>query len=163
MHFTGNKITLEFYEEQLYIAFSLSPIKFYKLLFGKIYKAYILDELYQKMTEDELSQLCTDFEAYLEYFKTNDILVEEADKIKYMFHRMFPDNVFAKCFSMAQEEDKIKPYMCKILDETSKKVKYHYLPLKIIANNKKSFNVVVDYNGSGLQLNPLIKGTSEIC
>jgi len=161
MHFTGNKITLEFYEEQLYIAFSLSPTKFYKLLFGKIYKTYILDELYQNITDEELVKICSDFEIYLEYFKANNIFVEEADKCKYMFHRMFPNNVFSKCFSMVQEEDKIKPYMCKILDETSKKVKYHYLPLKIIANKKKSFNVVVDYNGSELQLNPLIKGTSE--
>jgi hypothetical protein len=127
-------------------------------LFGKIYKDYILDEVYKKITDEELSKICTDFEAYLEFFKTNVIVPEEANKSKYKFHVMFPDNVFARSIVNSQLDK--TTYMCKIMGDKSHKIKYHYLPLEIISNNIK-YNVVVDYNGSGLKLNPLIKGESE--
>ena len=135
-----SKINVEYCEDQLTFVFGLSPKEFYRLLFGQIYKEYIADELYQKMTENELDKLCTDFEAYLEYFKTNEIVKEDINKKKYMFHVMFPENVFAKSVT----SDNLRTYMCKIMNERTNKIKYHYLPLEILSKDR-TYNVVIDY------------------
>ena len=147
LHIKESKITIEFCEDQTSFVFTLSPKEFYRMLFGKIYKDYIEDEKYQTMTEEELSKICTDFEAYLEYFKTNEIVPEETNKKKYMFHVMFPENVFARSIIDRKCADKSTTYMCKIFGDKSRKIKYHYLPLEIIANDK-TYNVMVDYNAT---------------
>ena len=143
LHIKESKITIEFCEDQTSFVFTLSPKQFYRLLFGKIYKDYIEDELYQNMTDEELDKICSDFEAYLEYFKTNEIVPEETNKKKYMFHVMFPENVFARSIIDA----KSTTYMCKIFGDKSRKIKYHYLPIEIIANGR-TYNVMVDYNAT---------------
>jgi hypothetical protein len=158
LHIIQNKITIEFCEDNISFVFTPSTPQFYKMLFSKIYKDYIADEVYKKMTDDELSKICTDFEAYLEYFKTNEIVQEETNKKKYRFHVMFPENMFARSIVNSQLDK--TTYMCKIMNERTNKIKYHYLPLEIISNNI-IYNVMVDYNEGGLQLNPLIKGESE--
>jgi hypothetical protein len=145
LHIKESKITIEFCEDQTSFVFTLSPKQFYRMLFGKIYKDYIEDELYQNMTDEELSKICTDFEAYLEYFKTNEIVPEETNKKKYMFHVMFPENVFARSIIDRKCTDKSTTYMCKIFGDKSRKIKYHYLPLEIIAGGR-TYNVMVSMN-----------------
>jgi hypothetical protein len=66
LHIIENKLTIEFCEENISFVFTPSTPQFYRMLFGKIYKDYIADEVYQKMTKDELDQICSDFEAYLD-------------------------------------------------------------------------------------------------
>ena len=144
LHIKENKITIEFCEDQSSFVFTLTPKEFYRMLFGKIYKDYILDEKYQNMTDKELDQICTDFEAYLEYFKTNEIVPEETNKKKYMFHVMFPENVFARSIIDRKCADKSTTYMCKIFGDKSRKIKYHYLPIEIIANDK-TYNVLTTF------------------
>lgn len=143
LYIKEGKVTIEFCDDQLNFVFQ-STTQFYKLLFGKIYKEYIVDERYKNMTDDELTQICSDFESYLEYFNTNEIAKGDANKKKYMFHVMFPDNVFAKCLDAS--EDKMRPYMCKLMDEKSKKIKYHYLPLEMMSKGKTYHAVIATTN-----------------
>jgi hypothetical protein len=103
--------------------------------------------LYQNITEEELSKICTDFEAYLEYFKTNEIVPEETNKKKYMFHVMFPTNVFARSII----DGKSTTYMCKIFGDKSRKIKYHYLPIEIIANGR-TYNVLTTFQAIPLAI-----------
>jgi len=151
LHIKESKITIEFCEDQTSFVFTLSPKEFYRMLFGKIYKDYIKNEVYQTMTDEELSKICTDFEAYLEYFKTNDIVKEETNKKKYMFHVMFPDNMFARSIIDRKCTDKSTTYMCKIMGEISKKIKYHYLPIEIIAKDR-TYNVLTAISSVSLAL-----------
>ena len=53
---------------------------------------------------------------------------------------------FIANFAAAKNKDKYMPkYMCKIIDKSLKKVKYYYLPLAIISNDK-TYNTLIEYN-----------------
>jgi hypothetical protein len=66
----------------------------------------------------------------------------------YAFHTLFPNNGFSKCIR-EKYKTYIPKYMCKIIgikkDNLITKVKYHYLPLAIISNDK-TYNVLIEYN-----------------
>ena len=134
VHIKKNGVYIQFVAEKDVFKYCETPLEFYKVIFG-MYKEYVDNDEYKNMTEEDLVQICNDFELYLNHFNTNEIEYDETNKSKYLFHVLFPNNLFSKCV--------VGTYMSKILDETGKKVKYHYLPIEISANNMV-YNAVIN-------------------
>ena len=167
LYIRENIIFIGFIGEKVVFKYGETPKEFYKMIFGEMFKDYITDENYKNMNNDELAKVCSDFELYLNYFKTTTIDGEDEDKDnnyndkntntdinadinadKYAFHTLFPYNVFSKCIR-EKYKTYIPKYMSKIMgtkhNDSLKKVKYHYLPIAIISNGK-TYNVLIEKN-----------------
>ena len=108
-----------------------------------------------RLSETELKQICDDFESYLNYFKTTEFAeTEDINSDKYAFHTLFPNNAFSKRISEATvskanvseatiSEAYIPKYMYKVRDiKNTKIVKWHYLPLAVVSNDK-TYNALI--------------------
>ena len=135
LHIREERILIEFIEDKVVYAYEQTSKEFYKMVLSKMYE----DFAHATLTKDELLQVSTDFELYI---KTTTQL-EEGDDInsdKYAFHTLFPNNAFSKGIISKGQKTK---YMCKIMDIKNKQhVKYHYLPLAVVSNNK-TYNALI--------------------
>jgi hypothetical protein len=134
LHIREERILIEFIEDEQLFAYEQTSKEFYKMVLCKMYE----DFAHETLTDDELTQSSTDFEVYI---KTT--VIEEGDDInadKYAFHTLFPNNAFSKGIISKGQKTK---YMCKIMDPTNKQhVKYHYLPLAVVSNDK-TYNALI--------------------
>ena len=155
LHIKKNRICIEFIGEKIAFEFSQTPQELYRTIFGEMFKDYITDENYKNMSNVELNKICEDFALYLDYFKTTTIVDEDGENgkncdyinsDKYAFHTLFLENVFSK--TIISKTNKAT-YMCKIMDTKNNnsltKVKYYYLPIAIISNDK-TYNVLIKNN-----------------
>lgn len=155
LHIKENRTFIEFIEEKVAFEYTQTLQEFYKVIFGEMFKNYIMDENYKNMSDVELANICNDFTLYLNYFKMNTIDGDDdngddcndyINTDKYAFHTLFPNNIFSKAIISKTNKDKYIPkYMCKIIDKSLKKVKYYYLPIAIISDGK-TYNVLVENN-----------------
>lgn len=133
LHIREERILIEFIEDKQLFAYEQTSKEFYKMVLGKMYEDFAHDTL----TDEELTQSSTDFEVYI---KTTAIEEgEDVNSDKYAFHTLFPNNAFSKGIISKGEKTK---YMCKIMDPTNKFVKYHYLPLAVVSNDK-TYNALI--------------------
>ena len=135
LHIREERILIEFIEDKVVYAYEQTSKEFYKMVLSKMYE----DFAHATLKEDELLQVCADFELYI---KTT-MQLEEGDDInsdKYAFHTLFPNNAFSKGIISKGKKTK---YMCKIMDIKNKqRIKYHYLPLAVVSNNK-TYNALI--------------------
>ena len=134
LHIREERILIEFIEDKLVFAYEQTSKEFYKMVLGKMYE----DFAHETLTKDELIQVCSDFELYI---KTNEIAEgEDVNSDKYAFHTLFPNNAFSKGIISKGQKTK---YMCKIMDIKNKQhVKWHYLPLAVVSNDK-TYNALI--------------------
>ena len=127
LHIREERILVEFIEDKVVFAYEQTSREFYKMVLSKMYE----DFAHETLNDDELVQVCSDFELYI---KMNEIAVEEdVNSDKYAFHTLFPNNAFSKRIISKGEKTK---YMCKVRDIKNKKlVKWHYLPLAVVSND----------------------------
>ena len=130
LHIREERILIEFIEDKQLFAYEQTSKEFYKMILDKMYE----DFAHATLTDEELTQSSTDFEVYIKTTAGEDI---NADK--YAFHTLFPNNAFSKGIISKGEKTK---YMCKIMDPTNKFVKYHYLPLAVVSNDK-TYNALI--------------------
>jgi hypothetical protein len=135
LHIREERILIEFIEDKLVFTYEQTTSKeFYKMVLGKMYE----DFAHETLTKDELIQVCSDFELYI---KTTGIAEDEdVNSDKYAFHTLFPNNAFSKGIISKGQKTK---YMCKVRDIKNKQhIKYHYLPLAVVSNDK-TYNALI--------------------
>ena len=134
LHIREERILVEFIEDKVVFAYEQTSREFYKMVLSKMYE----DFAHETLNEDELLQVCADFELF---FKPTAIEEgEDVNSEKYAFHTLFPNNAFSKGIISKGEKTK---YMCKIMDIKNKQhVKYHYLPLAVKSNDK-TYNALI--------------------
>lgn len=131
LHIRKERILIEFIEEKTVFAYEQTSQEFYKMVLSKMYEDFAHDTL----TEEELLQVCAEFELYIKTTAIDDVNSE-----KYAFHTLFPSNAFSKGIISKGEKTK---YMCKIMDIKNKQlIKYHYLPL-VVKSNDKTYNALI--------------------
>ena len=130
LHIREERILIEFIEDKQLFAYEQTSKEFYKMVLSKMYE----DFAHATLTDEELTQSSTDFEVYIKTTAGEDINTD-----KYAFHTLFPNNAFSK--GIINKGQKAK-YMCKIMDPTNKFVKYHYLPLAVVSNDK-TYNALI--------------------
>jgi hypothetical protein len=130
LHIREERILIEFIEDEQLFAYEQTSKEFYKMVLCKMYEDFAHDTL----TDEELTQSSTDFEVYIKTTTGEDV-----NSDKYAFHTLFPNNAFSKGIISKGQKTK---YMCKIMDTTNKFVKYHYLPLAVVSNDK-TYNALI--------------------
>ena len=165
IHINETKISIEFIKDKTEFSYSDNKVDFYRMFFSRMYEYLVRD---YRLSETELKQICDDFESYLNYFKTTEFAeTEDINSDKYAFHTLFPNNAFSKRISGATisganvseatisganvseanvseaKQTYIPNYMCKVRDIKNKKfVKWHYLPLAVVSNDK-TYNALI--------------------
>jgi|688.fasta_scaffold99229_3 hypothetical protein len=165
MHIRETKISIEFVKDKTEFSYSDNKVDFYRMFFSRMYEYLVSD---YRLSETELKQVCDDFESYLNYFKTTEFAeTEDINSDKYAFHTLCQNNAFSKRISEATISEAtvseatiseatvseatirkakqiyIPKYMYKVRDIKNKKiVKWHYLPLAVVSNDK-TYNALI--------------------
>jgi hypothetical protein len=171
LHIREERILVEFIEDKVVFEYEQTSKDFYKMVLSQMYE----DFTHETLKEDELLQVCADFELFIK-----PTAIEEGEDVnsdKYAFHTLFPNNAFSKRISEANvseanvseanvseanvseanvseanvseatvsgaKQTYIPNYMCKVRDIKNKKiVKWHYLPLAVVSNDK-TYNALI--------------------
>ena len=116
-----------------------TPLKFFKYIFGNVFKNYIDSPEYKNMSEGELEQICNDFTEHLKT-TSNVKIIDALDVERERFIVKFPNNAFAKY------ADHSKLLFSRIIDADTRETMYMYFPIQIEEEaDSKRYDIVLKY------------------